>query len=127
MNIDITKKYTTRSGLPVRIYATDGAGQHPIHGAIKYKNGWNDSTWCANGAYTEGYTDGSRSLIPVKTWRAWEEGEGPARLMIRSKASSGHACEVLIRAAEPAPNKRLFSDFIWLREDGTETPCGVEE
>jgi len=33
--IDINKKYKTRNGQKVRIYATDGAEDYPIHGAIK--------------------------------------------------------------------------------------------
>ena len=32
--IDISKKYRTRDGRKVRIYATDGGGEAPIHGAI---------------------------------------------------------------------------------------------
>ena len=33
--IDINKKYRTRNGREVRIYATDGWSASPVHGAIK--------------------------------------------------------------------------------------------
>ena len=126
MNIDITKKYTTRSGLPVRIYATDGAGQHPIHGAIKYEGGWDDNTWCADGAYTAGDAGGSRSLIPVKMWRAWKEGEIPVMFMARKKEGADDYSVCVIRAGSRS-YAHFFADFLWVHEDGTETPCGVEE
>ena len=44
--IDITKKYRTRDGREVRIYATDGADPYPVHGAIKNSDGeWCGSAW----------------------------------------------------------------------------------
>ena len=45
--IDINKKYKTRSGLPVRIYAVDGGGEYPVHGAVynaEYDK-WDIETW----------------------------------------------------------------------------------
>ena len=50
--IDITKKYRTRDGREVRIYATDGADPYPVHGAIKNSDGeWCGSAWRVNGDY----------------------------------------------------------------------------
>jgi hypothetical protein len=47
--IDINKKYRTRDGREVRIYATDGKGVYPVHGAVKVEGGWCFSTWKATG------------------------------------------------------------------------------
>ena len=49
--IDINKKYRTRDGREVRIYATDGAGIRPVHGAIKTDEGWVREDWCSDGGF----------------------------------------------------------------------------
>jgi hypothetical protein len=51
--IDINKKYRTRDGREVRIYATDGGGRNAIHGAIKMENGWIYQIWPKGGRYFE--------------------------------------------------------------------------
>jgi hypothetical protein len=51
MKIEMGKQYRTRDGLEVRIYATDGGGDYPIHGAMKMDDGWYDETWASNGRY----------------------------------------------------------------------------
>jgi hypothetical protein len=48
--IDKDKQYTTRDGREVRIYATDGRGVFPVHGAIKDGEGWSSFTWANNGS-----------------------------------------------------------------------------
>lgn len=45
--IDINKKYRTRDGREVRIYATDGH-EYPIHGAVMDR-GWCVHYWDADG------------------------------------------------------------------------------
>lgn len=63
--IDKNKQYTTRSGLAVRIYATDGGGQYPVHGAI-YKDGhWFPSSWTSEGKHVIAQAS-SYDLIEVK-------------------------------------------------------------
>ena len=48
--IDINKKYRTRDGREVRIYATDGHGGTAIHGAIKISSGdWMQESWWSSG------------------------------------------------------------------------------
>ena len=49
--IDINKKYRTRDGREVRIYATDGVGARPVHGAVKENDGWHRATWSSNGGF----------------------------------------------------------------------------
>ena len=49
--IDINKKYRTRDGREVRIYATDGAMPRPVHGAVKssYDSTWHSFQWHDDG------------------------------------------------------------------------------
>jgi hypothetical protein len=49
--IDINKKYRTRDGREVRIYATDGGGPCPVHGAVSGLNFWSTASWSKNGSY----------------------------------------------------------------------------
>ena len=60
--IDINKKYRTRDGREVRIYATDGWNASPIHGAIKVEGDWRFSCWSARGIH---HTDRAYDLIEV--------------------------------------------------------------
>ena len=62
--IDINKKYRTRDGREVRIYAVDGGGMHPVHGSIKMNDGWRSSNWLFDGRI--GYDDNLIDLIEVK-------------------------------------------------------------
>jgi len=49
--IDITKMYSTRNGLKVRIYAVDGQGKKSIHGAYwdGFVEGWISLSWTKYG------------------------------------------------------------------------------
>jgi len=44
------KKYRTRDGHEVRIYATDGISPSPIHGAFLTIDGWATCNWTKTGA-----------------------------------------------------------------------------
>ena len=60
-----TGKCQTRDGREVRIYATDGGGDFPIHGAAREYSGWCECSWCQNGRY---FVDGDLSaddIIPI--------------------------------------------------------------
>ena len=48
MTISMDKKYRTRVGHEVRIYAVDGHRDYPIHGAIM-EDGWCVHNWTENG------------------------------------------------------------------------------
>jgi hypothetical protein len=61
--IDINKQYRTRDGREVRIYATDGWGIYPVHGAVKVEDGWIPYTWKEVGV--EGVSN-ARDLIEVR-------------------------------------------------------------
>lgn len=50
--IDPKKKYRTRDGREVRIYAVDGGGTDHIHGAVKNECGsWVAEQWYSGGKY----------------------------------------------------------------------------
>jgi len=67
MTIDITKKYRTRDGREVRIYAAyEGCGVASVHGAIKTKNGiWHVYSWSEDG-YSVFGQETDKDLIEVK-------------------------------------------------------------
>jgi hypothetical protein len=62
--IDKNKRYRTIHGYSVRIYAIDGGGKRPVHGAIWLRGGWSTFEWTKEGksgipCYSSaiGYTD----------------------------------------------------------------------
>ena len=61
--IDINKKYRTRDGREVRIYATDGWSASPVHGAIKVEGEWRSSCWSVRGIH---HTDRAYDLVEVR-------------------------------------------------------------
>ena len=66
MMIDINKKYRTRDGREVRIYATDGTDDQSIHGAVKDGNGWTIAAWYSDGVHARSNRNGPRDLIEVR-------------------------------------------------------------
>ena len=61
------KTYRTRDGREVRIYATDGRGDYPVHGAIQTITGWEAHIWFKSGkSIFEDETERSADLIEVK-------------------------------------------------------------
>jgi len=60
--IDSNKKYRTRDGREVRIYATDGSGRKSVHGAYfdTYVKGWISLVWTEHGK-----VDGYQNLQPL--------------------------------------------------------------
>jgi hypothetical protein len=64
--IDINKKYTTRDGRMVRIYATDHGGTYPIVGAVKSSKGWDAQLWREGGVTSFYNTPHNDDLIEVK-------------------------------------------------------------
>lgn len=45
------KTYKTRDGREARVYATDGTGSYPVHGAISAPDGWGLTCWTRHGAF----------------------------------------------------------------------------
>jgi len=78
MKISLTKKYRTRDGRAVRIYAVDGAVSHPVHGAVctsfemsgLLHELWSSTIWTLKGSRI---MDGVRSfddLVEIKPAKA---------------------------------------------------------
>lgn len=71
--IDKNKQYKTRSGLPVRIYATDSGGNYPVHGAVLDHHGWFEFGWANDGrTFINQVADCALDLVEIDC----EEGEG---------------------------------------------------
>jgi hypothetical protein len=49
LRLEVGKYYRTRDGRKVRIYALDGEGGFPIHGAVLEADGWDSSDWTLSG------------------------------------------------------------------------------
>jgi hypothetical protein len=64
--IDKDKQYTTRDGREVRIYATDGAGEYSVHGALKTSGGWVCVAWVSDGHVRRLGKEDPDDLIEVK-------------------------------------------------------------
>ena len=125
MNIDITKTYTTRSGLPVRIYAVDGVGKYPVHGAL-FDGAWIQHTWTVEGSWAE--TTHSHSLVPAKTWRSWRKNDAKPKFIItKDKSKLRLEAHCFFQSDCDAELQNLFDHYSWIHEDGSETPCGVLE
>lgn len=57
--------YRTRDGREVRIYATDGGGEWPIHGAFRGNDGeWQIERWTAKGCEYEQTNPSAFDLMP---------------------------------------------------------------
>ncbi len=64
--IDPKKKYRTRDGREVRIYAVDGGGDFPNHGAYHHPDGtWVPCQWVPSGKFLAG-SEHPRDLIEAK-------------------------------------------------------------
>lgn len=59
LKIEAGKFYRTREGHKARIYAADGSGEFPVHGAIYYDDGGCRAvTWTSDGSYMRGDESG---------------------------------------------------------------------
>lgn len=66
--IELGKQYKTRRDLyETRIYAVDGCGDYPVHGAVLNEHGWVHTTWRKDGrSFRSGnFSDGPYDLIEV--------------------------------------------------------------
>jgi hypothetical protein len=60
------KQYRTRDGREVRIYATDGHPDEPVHGAFKDNAGlWNQTIWRLDGTCRFGKTVSGASCTDI--------------------------------------------------------------
>lgn len=64
MKVEMGKQYRTRDGREVRIYAVDGGGHKPIHGAVMNNGKWVSHIWTAAGLLQD--VQCSSDLIEVR-------------------------------------------------------------
>ena len=57
----------TRWGRPVRIYATDGGGGYPIHGAIQSGESWVSRSWTKDGLLCRGLQNDVDLIVKPRT------------------------------------------------------------
>jgi hypothetical protein len=70
MTIDMSKKYRTRDGRKVRIYAVDAGGDYPVHGSVLRAGSdgdWFPERWDESGYFITPRTDHpSLDLVEAK-------------------------------------------------------------
>lgn len=67
--IELGKKYRTRDGREVRIYAVDGSGMYPVHGASNRPAGWCLERWTNTGELWANGKEDPYDLIEVQPER----------------------------------------------------------
>jgi hypothetical protein len=74
VQIDMLKKYKTRDGLEVRIYATDGSPPSCVHGAVlKRGYGWQFRVWSAKGESIIDRIDSEDLVEEPREWIIFEK------------------------------------------------------
>ena len=79
--ISMDKTYTTRDGNKVRLYALDGGGNYPVHGAFFYNDAWCAQSWTEKGRLSMFDTEDEDDLIEAPITRqmwvnVYPEGAG---------------------------------------------------
>ena len=72
------KRLQTRDGAAVRIYAIDGVGIKPVHGAYKTSTGWQLCSWTLKGEYCTVLGSPRDLILPPHTLK------GTVTLKVRS-------------------------------------------
>lgn len=77
MKWEAGKEYRTRAGRVARIYATDGYGSWPIHGAVRDATGWAPVQWMETGRIFGTNDESQRDLMPpAREVFVWEYPDG---------------------------------------------------
>lgn len=118
--IDINKKYQTKDGQEVRIYAVDGGGEFPVHGAVLSDEGWSKRDWTAKGIFVHKDIESGFDLIEVKKTKIVK---GYRKIILRDSGS-------ITTTADFQPSKDIFRS-LWryhtLIGDWEEISYEVEE
>jgi hypothetical protein len=99
--IDMSKKYRTRDGREVRIYAVDAGGDYPVHGAV-LKAGtdgnWTARTWAGGNffsspQYAAAPHHGDLVEVKAEVWIwVFEDGARSADALATEKKCVGLYC-----------------------------------
>lgn len=96
--ISMNKKYRTRDGREVRIYAVDGEENYPVHGAVKNAE-WSICYWIPHGKACSSTIENRLDLIEVKPrikrkiWINWYRRDDGAEVL-EASMSKAEACDV---------------------------------
>lgn len=104
MEIKMNEEYTTSDGKEVRIYAIDGGGRYPIHGAVCDSCDWTAQEWTSEGKFHSGSTsqDDWDLVVPIKN--IWVN-------LFMDGSSSSYKTEALARQATVFPDTRVAVEF----------------
>ena len=89
MSLDLSKPLQTRDGREARIYASDGGGEFPVHGAVKNFEVWRGASWTIAGKYFD--REDGRSVndlvnVPAKMLKR--------RLYVSTWGEDGYFCAI---------------------------------
>jgi len=115
--IDVNKKYTTRDGREVRIYATDGVGCYPIHGAVlEY------GIWCITAWTVEGKKEARRKSVGdlVEAWQP--QDKEPEKFEFDFKKHGTYLLNMTSLYTQGSGNDKVYIDYGRCRttEEGAE-------
>jgi len=108
MKLEAGKFYRTRSGNIARVYATDGVGSYPVHGAVAESEGaWEHLAWTRCGRFNL-----ERESSPLDIVAEWEEPK-PMKLYRYKLTGSLHLLEKVDRPEdyEEVYNEQLKAAF----------------
>lgn len=119
--IDINKKYRTRDGREVRIYATDGVGKLPVHGAYFIDGDWYLDQWTINGGADYDGFDSDYDLIEIdeeeelleKARKDYPKGTKFLSLLSRDELRTSDGNPYYYSAIVPTKADHIFIDG-WL-------------
>lgn len=90
--IYMNKRYRTKNGDRVRLYATDGGTQYPVHGAIWLEGiGWKSERWTDDGGNSE-FTGSLLDLVEISAEEAFAEDLEVARAELERLRTLVLAC-----------------------------------
>jgi len=142
--IEVGKPYVSRDGREIRIYATDGYGDQPIHGAMPVDRGetsWLSHTWTSGGCfYAAEQLESDYDIVglwadpPEPKWRPFAEDEFLrviGRIVRQTNGGNAYALVTgviggrFVIDGTPRSREQFFEFFELLQPDGTWGPCGV--
>lgn len=116
MKIEAGKFYKTRNGRKARIYAVDGHGEYPFHGAYLRDSDWVLHMWKAGGRNLDDHEESIYDLVSE-----WTEPKPKPKLLAWGEdLNRGYSAMAVIYCLDDIdPNKLSLGNFCrlpWLDE-----------
>jgi hypothetical protein len=103
--IDLNKKYRTRDGRPVKIYAVYEQSGYAVHGALLKANGtWEAAVWAEDGKFTVGGAQSYNDLVEIPPYEdfkvddpvlAWNDENGKVKFKRHFAGVSEHGLPLM--------------------------------